>query len=59
MYLVLSEIDQHQEERWDGAHGQGIDIVHITVMIIIADIYRELVVCQALCQALHMEPEHS
>ena len=50
---------QHQEERWDGADGQWVDIAHLTIMIIIADAYKEPIMCWALCQALQMEPQHS
>ena len=36
-----------------------IDIAHLTIMIIIADAYKEPIMCWALCQALQMEPQHS
>lgn len=53
---VSGTLGQRQEERWDGASGQGIDTVHITIMIIMADTSREPIMYWALRQAYHREP---
>lgn len=53
---LCGALGQRQEERQGGANGQWVGIVPITIMIITADIYREPIVCCALCSALHMEP---
>lgn len=49
----------HQDERRDGACGQRRDIVDVTMMIITADIYEAAMICCALCQARHVEPQPS
>lgn len=59
--LILSvsgTLGHHQEERWDGADGQRRDIVRIAIKIM-ADTYREPIMCWALCQAHNTEPQHS
>lgn len=53
---VSGTLGQHQEKRWDSASGQGIDAIHITIMIIMADTSKEPITCWALRQAYHREP---
>lgn len=46
----------HQEETRDGACGPRRDIADVTMMIT-ADIYEAAMICCALCQARHVEPQ--